>query len=478
LAAGELVAAFTGAANTPPLAVGTALINSAPPSVKEFAIRQFGTNDKTVLVGGVLIVLAIVAAIAGVLALRRPWLGATIVVLLGAAGMVAAAIAPVASFTSVLPSFAAAVVGAVALLTLVRRHPQSPGRRAVLIAGVAGFAVLAGGAGRLVQGGSGNVAQSRARVRIPAPAEPAPELPAGYQFRVDGLSPFTTSNKDFYRVDTDLVLPQVPTDQWSLRVHGMVDRELRLSFDDVLSRPLVERDLTLSCVSNEVGGPYVGTARWTGIPLASLLREAGVRSGAQQLLSSAVDGMTIGTPAEMILDGRDALLAIAMNGEPLPIEHGFPARLIVPGLFGYASATKWVTDLNLTTFAARPYWVERGYDRTGAVKTGSRIDVPRAFARLPPGPVTVAGVAYAQHRGISMAQVRFDGGPWQDAELTTQVSPDTWRQWRYQWDAKPGTHRIEVRAADGRGEVQPEARTPIFPSGSTGWESTVVTVTT
>ncbi|WP_236796128.1 molybdopterin-dependent oxidoreductase [Amycolatopsis sp. GM8] len=469
LGTGELVAAFTGPATAPALAVGTALIDLAPVSAKEFAIREFGTNDKPVLIGAVLIVLAAVAMVAGALALRRPWLGAAVVTMLGVAGMAAAAISPVATGLSVLPSLAAAVAGAATLMALARPRPASTGRRALLIAGVAA-AAWAGG--RLLQGNSGS-----ANVRIPPPAEPAPQPPAGHEFPVAGLTPYRTSTKDFYRVDTDLVLPQVSPDEWTLRVHGMVDHELRLSFADILRRPLVERDLTLSCVSNEIGGPYVGNARWTGIPLASLLREAGARPGAEQLLSTAVDGMTIGSPAELVLDGRDALLAVAMNGVPLPVEHGFPARLIVPGLFGYASATKWVRELNLTTFAEQPYWVRRGYDRTGLAKTGSRIDVPRAFARVPAGPVTVAGVAYAQHRGIATVQVRFDGGPWRDAELTSQVSPDTWRQWRYRWEATPGAHRIEVRAADGRGQMQPEQRAPVFPSGATGWESIVVTVT-
>ncbi|WP_229873966.1 molybdopterin-dependent oxidoreductase [Amycolatopsis deserti] len=491
LGVGELVAAFTGAATAPGTAVGTALINLAPHELKDFAVQRFGTNDKVVLVGGVLLALVLLGMAAGVLALRRLWAGIAVVVALGVAGMVAAATAPVAGPTSVLPSLAALLAGVATLVVLVRLRNgrtepsttdsphQTTGRRTVLLAGgaVAGFAVLSGGAGRLLQGG-GSLARSRARVRIPAPASPAPALPAGYQFRDPGLVPFFTPNAGFYRVDTALVLPRVPAEQWSLRIHGMAAREIELSFDDLLARPLVERDLTLSCVSNEVGGPYVSTARFVGVPLASLLREAGIRPGAEQLVSTGADGMTIGSPTELILDGRNALLAVAMNGEPLPVEHGFPARLIVPGLFGYASATKWVTDLNLTTYATQPYWIQRGYDRTGPAKTGSRIDVPKPLSRVRAGEVVVAGVAYAQHRGISAVQLSFDGGPWQDADLTTQVTPDTWRQWRYRWSAAPGTHRIQVRAADGAGRLQPETRAPVFPSGADGWESIVVTVTT
>lgn len=487
LGIGELVAAFTGAATAPALAVGSAAIDLAPHAVKDFAIREFGTDDKLVLVTGVLAVLAVLAAIAGILALRRLWLGVAIVAAIGLVGMVAAASGPSATAASVLPSLAAAVSGAVALITLVRIRRRAPAqrttaqsRRTLLIAGGAMAIVAVGAAigGRALQSAFDTVTASRNRIRLPRPASPAPALPDGYQFQIDGLTPFFTPNRDFYRVDTALALPQVPAEQWALTVNGMVDRPVRLSYQDILDMPLVERDITLSCVSNEVAGPYVSTARWLGVPLSTVLGKAGVLAGATQVLSTSTDGMTIGSPTEIVLDGRDALLAIAMNGEPLPVEHGFPARLIVPGLFGYASATKWVTSLELTTFDTQPYWVRRGYDRTGPVKISSRIDLPRPFARVKPGPVTVAGVAYDQHRGISAVQIRIDGGPWLDTELTTQVTFDTWRQWRTTWAATPGTHQIEVRAADTAGNLQPQARTPVFPSGSTGWELVVVTVTT
>ncbi len=481
---GDLVAVATGQSGAPELAVGSALINLAPVSAKDFAIRTFGTNDKLVLVTAVLAVLAVVAAIAGILALRRAWLGIGIVVAFGVIGMIAAGTAPAATFTSVLPSLAAAIAGALALFLLLRGRRRSAtaqdGRRAVLKTGVAVAAVAVATVitGRVVLSSSDSVAASRARIRLPRPTSPAQALPAGYQYSIDGLTPFITSPTDFYRVDTALALPQVPAERWTLSIHGMADHPLRLSFDDILRMPLVERYITLSCVSNEVGGPYVGTVRWLGVPLANLLRQAGIQRGATQLVSTSVDGMTIGTPTEIVTDGREALLAVAMNGQPLPIEHGFPARLIVPGLFGYASATKWVTDLNLTTMATQPYWVRRGYVPVGTVRTGSRIDLPRPFAQLSPGPVTVAGIAFAQHSGISAVQVGVDSGPWQDAELTTSVGIDTWRQWRYRWQATPGTHQLRVRAANGRGELQPETRTPVFPSGATGWESVVVTVTT
>jgi DMSO/TMAO reductase YedYZ molybdopterin-dependent catalytic subunit len=491
LGVGELVAAFVGAATAPPLAVGTAAINLAPHTVKDFAIRQFGTHDKLILVTGVLVVLAVLAAIAGILALRRLWMGVAIVAAFGVIGMAAAAISPVATTTAVLPSLAAAIVGAVTLIVLVRLYRHQPAqptepsaiarsRRQLLVTAGAVTALAAATAigGQFLQSALDTVTASRNRIRLPKPASPAPALPAGYQFHADGLTPFFTPNNAFYRVDTALALPQVPAEGWSLTIHGMVDHPIRLSYRDILAMPLVERDITLSCVSNDVGGPYVSTARWLGVPLSTLLGKAGVQSGSTQLLSTSTDGMTIGSPTEIVLDGRNALLAIAMNGQPLPVEHGFPARLIVPGLFGYASATKWVTDLELATYAARPYWVQRGYDRTGPVKTGSRIDLPRPFAQVKTGPVTIAGIAYDQHHGISTVQIRIDGGPWRETDLTTQVNLDTWRQWRTTWQATPGMHQIEVRAADGNGNLQPQARTPVFPSGATGWELVVVTVTT
>lgn len=494
LGVGELASAFVGAATAPPLAVGTAAINLAPHAVKDFAIREFGTHDKLILVTGVLVVLAVLAAVAGMLALRRLWTGVVIVAAFGVIGMAAAATSPVATPTAIVPSLAAAIVGAVTLIVLVRVRRREPtestesmestamsrSRRQLLIAagGITALAAATAVGGGFLQSTFDTVTGSRNRIRLPKPASPAPALPAGYQFRVDGLTPFFTPNNNFYRVDTALALPQVPAEQWSLTVHGMVDHPIRLSYQDILGMPLVERDITLSCVSNDVGGPYVSTARWLGVPLSALLNKVGVRSGATQLLSTSTDGMTIGSPTEIVLDGRNALLAIAMNGEPLPIEHGFPARLLVPGLFGYASATKWVTSLELTTYTAQPYWVQRGYDRTGPAKTGSRIDIPRPFAQVKAGPVTVAGIAYDQHHGISTVQVRIDGGAWQDTDLTTQVSLDTWRQWRTTWQATPGMHQIEVRAADGNGNLQPQARTPVFPSGATGWELVVVTVTT
>jgi DMSO/TMAO reductase YedYZ molybdopterin-dependent catalytic subunit len=279
-------------------------------------------------------------------------------------------------------------------------------------------------------------------------------------------------------VDTALTLPQVSPHDWMLRIHGMVDHPVELSFDDLLKQPMLERDITLSCVSNQVGGRYAGNARWLGASLPALLRQAGVRSGADQVLSRSTDGFTISTPIETIMDGRDSLLAVGMNGEALPVAHGFPARMIVPGLYGYVSATKWVVDLKVTRFATdKAYWTKRGYSEQAPIKTLSRIDVPRSFARVKAGRVPVAGTAWAQHRGIDVVEVRVDGGPWRRAQLAPVPGTDTWRQWVLEWDATPGSHRLEVRATDGTGAVQPQKRVPVIPNGATGWHSVAVTVT-
>ena len=318
---------------------------------------------------------------------------------------------------------------------------------------------------------------ARSAIRLPGPAVSGSRPPAGAQLHVPGISPFTTPNGSFYRVDTALSLPQVPPETWHLRVHGMVERELDITFDQLLKRPLTEADITLACVSNQVGGPYVGNARWLGASLAALLREAGVKRGADQILSTSADGWTCGTPIETVMDGRTALLAVGMNGEPLPVAHGFPARMMVPGLYGYVSATKWVVDLEITTFAQKSYWVQRGYSTRAPIKTESRIDVPRPLAQVKAGRTAVAGVAWAPHRGIDAVQVRADNGPWNQARLAPVPGIDTWRQWVWEWDAPHGLHTLAVRATDGTHATQPSRRVPIFPNGATGWDTVTVTVT-
>jgi DMSO/TMAO reductase YedYZ molybdopterin-dependent catalytic subunit len=469
------------------IAVGSAAIDLTPEWLKSFAIRTFGTSDKAVLLGGIGIVVVLASVLLGVASVRRRGAGVAGVAVLGAVGLIAALTRPTASAVDALPSIVGASAGMFAFLRLHGRLAPTSAtpavgveRRRFLIGGAAalGLAAVAGGIGQLL---SRRFAadESRAAVAIPLPADPAPAAPASAQLGVAGISPFITPNADFYRVDTALIVPSVRAEDWTLRVHGMVDRELHLSFDQLLARDLIERDITLTCVSNEVGGPYVGNARWVGAPLAALLEEAGIDPAADQLVSRSVDGFTVGTPTAAVTDGRDAMLAVQMNGEPLPLEHGFPVRMIVPGLYGYVSATKWITELELTTFDAfDPYWVRRGWAEQAPIKTMARIDTPRPLAKIPAGGAVIAGVAWAQRRGIERVEVRVDTAPWADAELAAEDTVDTWRQWRYAWTgASPGSHTLQVRATDGSGSTQTSERAEPFPDGATGQHQLVVTVT-
>ncbi len=319
-------------------------------------------------------------------------------------------------------------------------------------------------------------AESRAAVVLPEAVEPAPVVPATATFDdVRGLAPFQTPSTDFYRIDTALVVPSVRTADWSLRITGLVDREIELSWDDVLARSQVEHWATLSCVSNPVGGDLVGNALWRGVLTAELLAEAGPRPEADMVLSRSVDGFTAGSPVEALTDGRRSLLAVAMNGEPLPAQHGFPARLVVPGLYGYVSATKWVTEMRLTRFDDdQGYWTPRGWSALGPVKISSRIDVPGGS--VPAGTTVVAGMAWAMDVGVSAVQVRVDGGEWAEAELSDAGTTSTWRQWRWEWDAQPGSHELEVRAVDERGDVQLEEPAAPAPDGAQGYDRVTVDV--
>ncbi|WP_395575676.1 molybdopterin-dependent oxidoreductase [Streptomyces sp. BK79] len=501
LAVAELVAGLVRPAAGPVTVVGGTVIDRTPAEVKDFAIRTFGENDKTVLQLGILVILAVIAIALGVLALARRRTGAAGVLLFGIVGASAALSRPDSTgLGDALPSLAGAVAGAVVLYLLASKAVPAPApadaggeggthewnRRGFLTAaGVTAVAATSAGAlGRFFTGrqSQGAVA-SRDALILPKPASPAPAIPSGVQLKVPGITSFTTPNRAFYRVDTALSVPKVDAGTWRLRIHGKgVTRPRTFTFDQLLARPLIERGITMTCVSNEVGGPYVGNARWLGVPLADVLEEAGVvppsRGGkADQLVARSVDGMTLGSPVEDVMDGRDAMLAVGMNGEPLPFDHGFPVRMLVPGLYGYVSACKWITDIELTTFDAYdPYWVKREWARKAPIKTQSRIDTPKPFARPAAGTVTIAGVAWAQRRGVTRVQVRVDDGPWQDADLAAQAGVDTWRQWSYRWTAAPGGHTITVRATDGTGQVQTEQRTRTIPDGASGWHSVFVTV--
>jgi DMSO/TMAO reductase YedYZ molybdopterin-dependent catalytic subunit len=486
LGVAELTAAVTGPNGAPVTAVGETAINLTPVPVKEFAITHFGTHDKAALVTGIVMLLAAFAVLIGVLAVRRLAYGLAALAVFAAVG-VAAAVSQGGGL-NVVPTLAGAAVAGVTLVLMVHaiRGTASAGgpggkgleRRRLLIvgAGAAALGVAAGGLGNVLLGRF-SVASSRAAVRLPGAAVPAPAVPAGTDLGIPGLTPFMTSNASFYRVDTDLLLPQVPPETWTLRIDGMVARPVELTFAELLKMPLTEADITLVCVSNQVGGIYNGNATWLGLPLAALLRRAGVRAGADQVLSAATDGMTISTPVAAIMEGRNALLAVGMNGQPLPVAHGFPARMIVPGLYGYVSATKWVTKLTLTTFARqKAYWTQRGYSAQAPIKTESRIDVPKPLSQVKAGHVTVAGVAWAPAKGIAKVEVSADNGPWRQATLAASGGIDTWRQWMWGWDARPGLHNLRVRATDNSGATQTRQRAYPVPNGASGWDSVVVTV--
>ncbi|WP_443034087.1 molybdopterin-dependent oxidoreductase [Streptomyces sp. CA2R106] len=505
LGVAELASAAVRPEASPVVAVGGAAIDRTPAAVKDWAIRHFGTEDKTVLQLGILAVLMLFALALGAAALRFRRTGAAGVMVFGVVGAAAALNRPDSTGpTDALPSLAGALAGAAVLFLLVGRLtrpgrageaadvPEVPSsgegwdRRGFVVAAAAAAAasVGAGVLGRSLNGVRGHAAvASRASITLPRPASPAAAVPRGAGLAIAGISPFVTSNSDFYRVDTALVVPKVDASTWRLRLHGKgVARPRTLSFDDLLRRDLVERDITLTCVSNEVGGPYVGNARWIGVRLADLLAECGVeppsRGGpADQLVARSVDGMTIGSPVEDVMDGRDALLALGMNGTPLPFAHGFPVRMVVPGLYGFVSACKWIKEIELTTFDSYdPYWVKRGWARRAPIKTGSRIDTPKPFARPKAGAVMVAGTAWAQHRGIDKVEIRVDDGPWQPARLAAEDTADTWRQWSFPWQATQGGHTLTVRATDRTGARQTDKRTRTIPDGASGWHSVVVTV--
>ena len=479
----------------PLLSVANRAVDAAPRPVKEFAIETFGAADKQVLIGGVVATVALAAVVAGVLGVRRPALAVS--AFLALTGLAAAATVTDRSASAglalrLVPVVVLVAVGLVLLVLMLRalRAPvaspgagprtddRQPSRRTFLLTAAAagGLAVAGGLVSRLSSGLAATA--SRAGLRLPRPSTPAPPVPSGATVDVAGVTPHVTGNADFYRVDTALQLPDVPLEGWRLRIHGMVQRELDLSFDDLLERGLVERRITLTCVSNAVGGDLVGNALWLGVPVSQLLAEAGVLDGADAVKSTSADDWTCGTPLSVLADDeRGALVAVGMNGEPLPLEHGFPARLVTPGLYGYVSATKWLVDLEVTRFADfEAYWTRRGYDAEAPIKTSSRIDVPRSFAKVRTGPTPVAGVAWAQATGIRTVEVRVDGGAWNQATLAEEDGIDTWRQWVWQWDATPGNHRLEVRATDADGYTQTSRRAPIAPNGSTGWDSVTVMV--
>ncbi|WP_226531642.1 molybdopterin-dependent oxidoreductase [Microbacterium paraoxydans] len=482
----ELVAAVVEPSASPFAVIGSGLIDLAPSWAKDTAIALFGTGDKAALIVGIAVVLVVVAAVAGILERRRSGVGAVIVGALGALAVVAAMVRPGAGPFAWLPGLVAGLVAVMVLRLLVARlrpvaglEPDGEDRRRFLVwaAGVAAAGAVALIVGNVARGASRSIEAVRDALRLPSAARAAAAVPAGAELGVPGLAPVVTPNAEFYRIDTALIVPRVDPADWSLRIHGMVEREMEFTWDELLAMPMQESFVTLACVSNEVGGSLIGNARWLGVPVRDLLARAGVDADADMVLSTSADGFTASTPIEALTDDREALLAIGMNGEPLPIEHGFPARMVVPGLYGYVSATKWVTQLEVTRFdRATAYWTTRGWSERGPIKLQSRIDVPRRGQQVTAGAVVIAGMAWQQHVGIAGVEVRIDDGPWRSAELATAISTDTWVQWSLDWVADSGTHTIECRALNAEGETQTADPAAPAPDGAQGWHRIDVSV--
>jgi len=510
LAAGELVAGLGGvvtATNTTLVgAVGDWFIDSGGRNLAAPAVSALGSASKPTLVVGIVVVSLLIGAVVGRLGAQRAWLPPVAFGIAAVAGAAAGmSVAGSVAWVVLLAAASAAVAGWATLVWLLGiaagRNPlpvtttasltaqrasssqqpsQQTRRRFMVWAGATGaVAVVVGMAGRALRGSS--VAEvARSTVVLP-PASTSPGASrvgaVGTELGTPGLTPVITPNRDFYRIDTALVVPDVDPTSWSLDITGMVDRPYRLTYDELMALPMTEQVVTLSCVSNPVGGSLVGTAVWQGVRLADVLDAAGVQPGADQLVGRSVEGFTVGFPTEAVYDGRTALVAVGMNGEPLPVRNGFPARLVVSGLYGYVSATKWLSELELTTWDGfDAYWVPRGWSKEGPVRTQSRIDVPNGRSLPGPGPVPIAGVAWAPNIGIESVEVQVDDEPWVTAELSEPLSGDTWRQWQVMWDATPGLHRLRVRATDRTGATQPETLRPVAPDGATGWHTRRITV--
>jgi DMSO/TMAO reductase YedYZ molybdopterin-dependent catalytic subunit len=495
--AGHLVAGFVSPEASPVLAVGSTVIDATPTPVKEWAVSTFGTADKPILIGSVAIVTLLVAAGIGLLARTRRTLGLALLSGVALLAVAAAATRPTAQPVDLFPGLVTALVGvfgASMLMASLDRwaaadaDPASgagpdrtaagdgtSGRRTVIVA-AAGLGAVAATGGAL-----GQTLARRATVTsdivLPTPATPLEPLPQGLEEMVRGVSSFRTPNDAFYRIDTALVIPRVSTTGWELSIDGMVDKPFSLTYDELLALPMIERDITLTCVSNEVGGPYVGGARWLGVPVRELLERAGLQPGVEQIFSTSTEGMTISTPVQALLDDRDALVAVGMNGEPLPPTHGFPARLVTPGLYGFVGATKWLTKLTATTYAKETaYWTGRDWATDAPIYTQSRIDTPKPLSTQKAGKIVIGGVAWAQQRGVAKVEVKIDDADWTEAKLGADGGIDYWRQWYLEWDAKPGRHTLLVRATDEDGQTQTDARQTPFPKGATGWHSVILTV--
>jgi len=487
LGVSELLAGLIPSVGSLIVSIGTGVIDLAPPAVKDLAIETLGTADKPALIIGIVVFSALFGALLGLGGIRSLAIPSVGFMAFGALGAVAAVRDPQGeAVASIVVAAVASGAGLLALLLMFRRAAADPvtaaqpdpSRRAFL-RGVGAFTLLAGitaVAGRFL-GERVKMATNRAEVVLPRAGEPLPAPAPGSSLNVAGISPVITPNDSFYKIDTALSVPRVDLDSWTMKITGMVDRPYELTYDDLADLPMVERYVTLSCVSNQVGGGLVGNAKWLGVPLTNLLDRARIQPGADQIVGRSVDGFTVGFPTEAAFDGREALVAVGMNDEPLPFDHGFPARLVVAGLYGYVSATKWLAEIELTTWDAfDAYWVPRGWAKEAPIKTQSRIDTPQFNARVAAGARPIAGVAWAPGRGISRVEVQVDDRGWQDATLSEPLAKESWRQWSLDWDAAPGTHTLQVRATDGNGETQTSERAAPRPDGATSYHTISVVV--
>jgi DMSO/TMAO reductase YedYZ molybdopterin-dependent catalytic subunit len=494
LATATVIALVFGLAN-PFVSVGNFVIDLVPLGFKEFVISLVGTSDKVVLIATLAVLVFIAAVLVGVLQVRRaPW-GLVLLLFSCLVTVTAAVTRANATFLDVLPTLVGAFVGVLVLSALVARldgwrnvttesaiNPGAPviaRRRFLQYAIATGTVSLVVGAGaQLIGGASSAVIAVRHRLKLPTATTTAAPIPADGELKVAGISPYIVPNADFYRIDTALEVPSVDPDSWKLKITGMVENEIELTYAQLIKLPLEEHIVTLTCVSQEVGGNLVGNALWLGYPIRHLLERARPTGGADMVLSTSVDGFTAGTPLPALQDEtRAAILAIGMNGQPLPLEHGFPVRMVVPGLYGYVSATKWVVELKVTTYDQdRAYWTDEGWSAKGPVKLSSRIDTPQDGRRLHSGTVAIAGVAWQQHTGIAKVEVQIDGGAWRAARLARVVTVDSWLQWSYAWDAGPGNHRIAVRATNANGVVQTAKEVGPVPNGSSGLHTISVSV--
>jgi DMSO/TMAO reductase YedYZ molybdopterin-dependent catalytic subunit len=484
----ELVAGLLPGAASPVLAIGSLVIALQPPNAKQLVVDVFGTNDKLALNLAVLVGALVLSALLGMLGRRSERWAQAGFVGLGVLTFVAAVRDPlvdvlVAGLTASV-SVGISIVTVQWLLRMAGPRDADAARmldfdrRRFLGTGVAlaGAAVTSGVIGRVLL--ERRETAAAAVPDVPAAAATVPPLASGVELDVEGITPLVISNGNFYRIDTSLLTPRLDVASWSLTVNGMVERPFTINYAELLAMPLVDQYVTIACVSNEVGGDLVGNALWRGARLRDVLDRAGVQAGATQIVGRAFDGWTAGFPTSWLdAPDREALVAVAMNGEPLPPEHGYPARLIVPGLFGYVSATKWLTNIELTTLEAfDAYWVPLGWAKEAPILTQSRIDVPRSASSLTAGAIPVAGVAWAPDRGVSAVEVQVDDGPWQPAEVSMSISDATWVQWLFRWEPTAGSHTLRVRATDGDGEVQTDRLTRPPPDGARGHHTIQVSV--